>query len=79
MKILIGVLLLSITALVTCSDTQAAKKWTSKSAKLCTTAGEIETRKPELSETSGTSVKNIPPVGCALPMAELEEVVQQAP
>lgn len=77
MKILIGVLLLSVTALVTCSDTQAAKKWTSKSAKLCTTAG--ETRKSELSEASGTSVKNIPPIGCALPMAHLEEVVQQAP
>ena len=77
MKILIGVLLLSVTALMTCSDTQAARKWTSKSAKLCTTVGEIP--KPALAGINGTSVKDIPPVGCALPMAQLEEVVHQAP
>jgi len=74
MKTLIGVLLLLATALLTCRDTQAAKKWSSKSAQLCTRTNFVRTF--SLSTTSEASVKDIPPVGCALPMAQLEKVVQ---
>lgn len=74
MKTLIGVLSLLATALFTCRDTQAAKKWTSKSAQLCTSTKELRTT--NFSSTSGTSIKDIPPVGCALPVAQLEKVAQ---
>lgn len=74
MKTLIGVLLLLATALLTCRDTQAAKKWSSKSAQLCTRTNEVLTHSLPIS--SEVSVKDIPPVGCALPMAQLEKVAQ---
>lgn len=68
MKTLLGVLLLLLTALCTCSDTLAGRaKETDASQNY-----QEEVSIPHCSEpmASPTAVTDIPPVGCAIPMAQ---------
>lgn len=76
MKTLLGVLLLSLTALCTCSDTHAGTSMEVNASHECRIAN--PSRCLETAENSHpvVSLKDIPPVGCAIPMAQLEKVRQ---
>lgn len=68
MKTLLGVLLLSLTALCTCSDTHAGRVRETDAAQ----GYQNEVIEPHCSETTHKplSVTDIPPVGCAIPMVQ---------
>ena len=75
MKTLLGVLLLSLTALCTCSDTQAIQTTEVKALLNCQSE-QVRCLKVEVTHSKEVSVKDIPPVGCAIPMAQIEKVLQ---
>ncbi|MFN8347264.1 MAG: hypothetical protein U0X91_19835 [Spirosomataceae bacterium] len=72
MKTLSGVLLLSLTALCTCSDTQAGISREENAFHYCQVAESRCLKTP----SAAVSFKEIPPVGCAIPMAQLEKAWQ---
>jgi hypothetical protein len=76
MKTLLGVLLLSLTALCTCSDTQAIQTTEVKALQDCQ-GEQIRCLENGMTHSTEVSVKDIPPVGCAIPMAQIEKISQQ--
>lgn len=76
MKTLLGVLLLSLTALCTCSDTQAGTYIEVNATHDCQVANKSHYLETMQKSQTTISVKDIPPVGCAIPMAQLEKARQ---
>lgn len=76
MKTLLGVLLLSLTALCTCSDTQAGMSIEVNASHECQVANSSRCLETTENAHPVVSVKDIPPVGCAIPMAQLEKAWQ---
>lgn len=76
MKTLLGVLLLSLTALCTCSDTQAGASIEMNASHDCQVANPSHCLETIENPQTTVSVKDIPPVGCAIPMAQLEKAWQ---
>lgn len=76
MKTLLGVLLLSLTALCTCSDTQAGTSTEVNASHKCQVANPSRCLETTENAHPVVSVKDIPPVGCAIPMAQLEKAWQ---
>jgi hypothetical protein len=72
MKTILGALLFSLTTLYIFSDTQAVE---AKALNYCQNANQSHCL--EAIETPHSmSVTDIPPVGCAIPMAQIEKVWQ---
>lgn len=76
MKTLLGVLLLSLTALFTCSDTHAGKSVEANAPHECQDNNQLRCLETVKQPHSTLSIKDIPPVGCAIPMAQLEKAWQ---
>jgi hypothetical protein len=76
MKTLLGVLLLSLTALCTCSDTQAGTSSEVNASPECQVANPSHCLETIENTHPVVSLKDIPPVGCAIPMAQLEKARQ---
>jgi hypothetical protein len=74
MKMVLFAVLLSATALITCSDTSAK---TGMSAAICYSN---ECRLPERTACQTiahkVSVKDIPPIGCAIPLGQVAEMIE---
>lgn len=75
MKTLLGVLLLSLAALCKCSDTQADKNEKVKALNYCQDSTQSYCL-DAIENTPPISVTDIPPVGCAIPIAQIEKAWQ---
>jgi|JI10StandDraft_1071094.scaffolds.fasta_scaffold739537_2 hypothetical protein len=76
MKTLLGMLLLSLTALCTCSDTQAGTSIEVNATHDCQVANKSHCLETMQNPQTTVSVKDIPPVGCEIPMSQLEKARQ---
>jgi len=76
MKTLLGVLLLSLTAFCACSDTQAGTSIGLNASHECQVATQSRCLETTENPPATVSVKDIPSVGCAIPMAQMEKAWQ---